>query len=120
MTSTSLRSVTTQGSAGSSSGLAASHPSLSCHDPALTDMLAPDTLSICYGDYPGAAQANAPHPDVHLLDPAVVVSVPLHVGGSASKTLIVFMLCGVVGGLLPLMKHGMRGARPSTFATGQM
>ena len=90
MTSASLRPAATLGSADRSrSGLAVLLPSLSCPDPALADTLAPDALSLCYGHHPGVAPAVAPHPDVHLVQPAAVVPVPLRVGGGASKTLIV-------------------------------
>jgi hypothetical protein len=90
MTSNSMRSAVTLGSSGSSSsGLAASLPSLSCPGPALADTLAPDPLSLCDGNHPGAAPAVAPHPDVHLVEPATVVPVPLRVGRGTSKTPIV-------------------------------
>ncbi len=47
--------------------------------------------SLCDGHpgHPGAAPAVAPHPDVHLVEPAAVALVPLRVGGGASKTPIV-------------------------------
>jgi hypothetical protein len=87
-------------SSGSSSCLAASLPSLTCPDPALADTLAPDPLSLCDGHYPGAAPAVAPHPNVHLIEPAAVAPVPLRVGRGASKTQIVLELglkvCGIV------------------------
>ncbi len=70
----------TLGSAGRSSGLAALLPSLSCPGFALTDTLAPNHLSLCYGHHPGAAPAVAQNPDVHLVEPATVAPVPLHVG----------------------------------------
>ncbi len=91
MTIVSLRSwaAATLGSTGSSSGLAASLPSLSCPGPALPDTLAPDFLSLCDGHHQGVAPAVAPHPDVHLVEPAAVALVPLRVGGGASKTPIV-------------------------------
>ena len=89
MTSTLMRSAVTLGSAGRSSGLAASLPSLCCPGPALADALAPDPLSLCDGHHPGAAPAVAPHPDVHLVEPAAVSPVPLRVGRGASKTPIV-------------------------------
>ncbi len=85
-----MRSAATLHSANSScSCLATSLPSLSCLDPALTDTLAPDPLSLCYGHYPGVAPAVAPHPDVHLIQPAAVAPVPLRVGGGASKASMV-------------------------------
>ena len=89
MTSTLMRSATTLGSAGSSRCLTASLPSLCCPGPALADALAPDPLSLCDGHHPGAAPAVAPHPDVHLVEPAAVAPVPLRVGRGASKTPIV-------------------------------
>ena len=49
-------------------------------DLALADTLAPDPLSLCYGHHPGVAPAVAPHPDVHLVEPAAVSPVPLRVG----------------------------------------
>jgi hypothetical protein len=83
MTSTLMSSAATLGSAGRSSGLAASLPSLCCPGPALrlADTLAPDPLSLCYEHHPGAAPAITPHPDVHLVEPAAVAQVPLRVGG---------------------------------------
>ena len=91
MTKTSLaRSAATLHSANRSlSCLAASLPSLSCLDPALADTLAPDPLSLCYGHHPGVAPAVAPHPDVHLVQPAAVALVPLSVSGGASKASMV-------------------------------
>ncbi len=85
MTNTSLRSAATLGSPCSSSGLTASLPSLSCPDPALADTLAPDPLSLCDGHHPGAAPAVAPHPDVHLVEPAAIAPIQLLVCGGASK-----------------------------------
>ncbi len=91
MTSTLMRSITTLGSAGSCSCLAASLSSPCCPNPVLADTLAPDPLSLGYGQFPGpgAAPAIAPHPDVHLVQPTAVAPVPLRVGGGASKTPIV-------------------------------
>ena len=89
MTSTLMRSASTLGSAGSSRCLTASLPSLCCPGPALADAHAPDPLSLCDGHHPGAAPAVAPHPDVHLVEPAAVAPVPLRVGRGTSKTLIV-------------------------------
>ena len=82
MTKASLaRPAATLGSANRSrSGLAVLLPSLSCPDPAFADTLAPDPLSLCYGHHPGVAPAVAPHPDVHLVEPAAVAPVPLRVG----------------------------------------
>ncbi len=77
------------GSAGRSSGLAASLPSLSCPGPALADTLAPNPLSLCDIHHPGVAPAVAPHPDIHLVEPAAVAPVPSRVGRDASKTPIV-------------------------------
>ncbi len=91
MTSVSLRSAATLGSAGRSSGLAASLPSLSCPGPALAGTLAPDPLSLCQCDehHLEVVPAVAPHPDVHLVEPAAVAPLPLRVGGGASKARIV-------------------------------
>ncbi len=88
MTIVSLRSwaAAILGSPGRSSGLAASLPSLSCPGPDLPDTLAPDPLSLCDGRHQGVAPAVAPHPDVHLVEPAAVAPAPLRVGGGASKT----------------------------------
>jgi hypothetical protein len=121
MTSASLRPAATLGSANCSrSGLAVSLPSLSCPDPALADTLAPDPLSLCYGHHLGVAPAVVPHPDVQLVEPAAVAPVQLRVGGGASKTPIVLEAVWNHGVTVPPMKHRMRGARPSTFSTGQM
>ena len=79
MTSASLRPAATLGSADSSlsrSSLAVSLSSLSCPDPALPDMLVADPLSLCDGHHPGVAPAVAPHPDVHLVEPAAVAPCP--------------------------------------------
>ena len=84
MTSTLMRSATTLGSAGRSRCLTASLPSLCCPGPALADAHAPDPLSLCDGHHPGAAPAVAPHPDVHLVEPAAVAPVPLRVGRAVS------------------------------------
>ncbi len=73
MTSNSMCSASTNGSTGSSSSLAASLPGLSCPDPALADTLAPYPLSLSTGHHPGASPAVAPHPDVHLIEPAAAV-----------------------------------------------
>ena len=90
MTSASLRPAVILSSADRSrSGLAASLPSLCCLDPALADTLAPDPLSLCYGHHPGVAPAVAPHPDIHLVQPATVAPVALSVGRGMSKSLIV-------------------------------
>jgi hypothetical protein len=63
-------------------GLAATLPRLCRPDPALAESLGPDPLRL--GDYDRhhteAAPAVAPHPDVHLVDPATVDSAPLRVG----------------------------------------
>jgi hypothetical protein len=74
MTSHSMRSAATLGSASHSSCLAVSLPGLSCPDPALADTLAPDPLSLSDGHHPspGAAPAVAPHPDVHSIEPVAV------------------------------------------------
>ncbi len=89
MTSTLMSSAATLGNPCSSSGLSALLPSLSCPGPALADTLAPDPLSLGDGYHPGAAPAIAPHPDVHLIEPAAVSPVPLRVCGGTFKTPIV-------------------------------
>ncbi len=72
-----------------SSGLAATLPRLCRPDSALAKPLSPDPLRLVDRHHPGAASAVAPHPDVHLLEPAAVAPVPLRVGGGVSSTLIV-------------------------------
>ncbi len=62
--------------------------SLPCLGPALADTLAPDPLRLCNRGHPGAAPTVAPHPDVHLVEPAAVAQVPLRVCRGASKTLV--------------------------------
>jgi hypothetical protein len=54
-------------------------------------MLAPHPLSLGDRHHAGAAPAVAPHPDLHLVEPAAVSPVPLRVGGgvTVSKTPIV-------------------------------
>ncbi len=79
MTSTLMSSAAALGSAGRSSDLAASLP----------DTLVPDPLSLGDVHHPGAAPAVAPHPDVHLVEPAALAPIPLRVGGGASKMQIV-------------------------------
>ncbi len=68
------------------SGLAATLPRLCRPGPALAEPLGPDPL--CLGDrhHPGAAPAVAPHPDVHLVEPAAVAPVPLRIGRGVSNT----------------------------------
>jgi hypothetical protein len=91
MTSTLMSSAATLGSPCCNSCLTVLLPSLCCPGAALADTLAPDPVSLCDGHHLGAAPAIAPHPDVHLVEPAAVVPVLLRVGGGASesKTLIV-------------------------------
>jgi hypothetical protein len=62
---------------------------VSAAEPALAETLAPYPLSLRDRHHAGAAPAVAPHPDVHLVEPAAVAPVPLRVGGGVSKTLIV-------------------------------
>ncbi len=58
-------------------GLAATLPRLCRPDPALADPLGPDPLRLGYRNHPGPYYAAvAPHPDVHLVEPAAV-TVPL-------------------------------------------
>ncbi len=54
------------------SGLAATIPPLCRPDPSLAETLCPDPLRPGLGDrhHPGATPAVAPHPDVHLVEPA--------------------------------------------------
>ena len=124
MTSDSLCSAAALCSPARSSGLTATLPRLCRPDPALadSDTLPPDPLRLSDGPHPGAAPAVAPHPDVHLVEPAAVAPVPLRVGRGASKALIV---------LEPMRNSGVtvasesyeawnEGSSPSTFATGQM
>ena len=62
-------------------------------DPALAEPLGPDPLRLSNRHHPGAAPAIAPHPDVHLVEPAAVAPVQLRVGGGASSV----KRCGIVG-----------------------
>ena len=84
MTRGSLRSAAALGSACRWSGLNVTLPCLCRPNPALadsdSDTLPPDPLRLSDGHHPGAAPAVAPHPDVHLVQPAAVTSVPLRVG----------------------------------------
>ncbi len=75
----SIRPAAAFGSPCCGSGLAATLPHLCRPVPALAETLAPHPLSL--GDrHAGAAPAVAPHPDVHLVEPAAVAPVPLRVG----------------------------------------
>ena len=76
------------------SGLAATLPRLCRPGPALTEPLGPDPLRLGDRYHPGAAPAVAPHPDVHLVEPAAVAPVPLRVGGGVSNTPIVHDYAG--------------------------
>ena len=89
ITSCSLCSVAALRSPCHSSGLTATLHRLCRPDPALADTLPPDPLCLSDGHHPGAAPAVAPHPDVHLVEPAAVAPVLLRVGGGASKARIV-------------------------------
>ena len=71
------------------SGLAATLPRLCRPGPALAEPLCPDPLRLSNRHHPGAAPAVAPHPDVHLVEPAAVAPIPLRVGGGVSNTPIV-------------------------------
>ncbi len=73
------------------SGLAATPPRLCRPGPALAELVGPDSLRLGDRRHPGAAPgpAIAPHPDVHLVEPAAVAPVPLRVGGGVSNTPIV-------------------------------
>jgi hypothetical protein len=70
-------------------GLAATLPRLCRPGPAFAEPLGPDPLRLSNRHHPGAAPAAVPHPDVHLVEPAAVVPVPLRVGGGVSNTPIV-------------------------------
>ncbi len=85
----SIRPATALGSPRCGSGLAATLPRLCRPEPALAEKFAPYSLSLSDRHHAGAAPAVAPHPDVHLVEPAAVAPVPLRVGGGVSKTLIV-------------------------------
>jgi hypothetical protein len=68
------------------SGHAATLPCLCRPGPALAEPLGPDPLRLGDRHHPWAAPAVAPHPDVHLVEPAAVASVPLPgTGGSPSR-----------------------------------
>ena len=98
MTSGSLCSAASLCSLTRCSGLTATLPRLCRPDPALADTLPPDPLHLNDGKHPGAAPAVAPHPDVHVIEPAAVAPVPLRVSGGASKARIVLepmWNCGV-------------------------
>ncbi len=69
------------------SGLAVTLPRLCRPGSALAEPFGPDPLRLCDRHHPGAAPAAAPHPDVHLVEPADVAPVPLRVGGGVSKVL---------------------------------
>jgi hypothetical protein len=104
------------------SGLAATLPRLCRPGPALAEPLGPDPLRLSNRHHPGAAPAVAPHPDVHLIEPAAVAPVPLRVGGGVSNTLIVLEAVwpGDSGVTVAADEARNEGARPSTLATGQM
>ncbi len=91
--------------------------------PALTEPLGPDPL--CLGDrhHPRAAQAVAPHTDVHLIEPASVAPVPLRVGGGVSNTPIILEAVwdsGVTVATDEERNEGGAAARNRTMATRQM
>ncbi len=71
------------------SGLAATLPGLCGPDPALAETLSPDPLRLRDGHHPSAAPAVAPHPDVHLVEPATVAPVALCICRGISKAWIV-------------------------------
>ena len=85
----SIRPAAAIGSPRCGSGLAATLPRLCRPEPALPETLAPYPLRLRDRHHAGAAPAVAPHPDVHLVEPAAVAPIPLRVGGGASKTPIV-------------------------------
>ncbi len=74
-------------------GLTVTLPRLCRPGPALTEPLCPDPLRLIDRHHPGAAPAVAPHPDVHLIEPAAVAPAPLRVGGGVSNTLISSTSC---------------------------
>ena len=107
---------------GPGSGLAATLPRLCRPGPALAEPLCPDPLRLSNRHHPGEAPAVAPHPDVHLVEPAAVAPVPLRVGRGVSNTPIV--LEAVWDSWVTVAADEARnegpGARPSTLVTGQM
>jgi hypothetical protein len=107
----SIRPATSLGSPNCGRCLAVTLPRLCRPEPTFAETLAPYPLSLRDRHHhdAGAAPAVAPHPDVHLVEPAAVAPVQLRVGGGVSKTLIVLEAvwdCGV-------MKQGMRGRAPA-------
>jgi hypothetical protein len=85
----SIRPAAAFGSPSCGSCLAAMLPCLCSPEPALAETLAPHPLSLGDRHHAGAAPAVAPHPDVHLIEPAAIAPVLLHVGEGVSKKLIV-------------------------------
>ena len=85
----SIRPAVALGSPRCGSGLTATLPRLCRPEPALAETLAPYPLSLGDRHHAGATPAVAPHPDIHLVEPAAVAPVPLRVGGGVSKTPIV-------------------------------
>ena len=85
----SIRSTTALRCPRCGSGHAATLPCLCRPGPALTEQLGPDPLRLGDRHHPGAAPAVAPHPDVHLVEPAAVSPVLLRVSGGVSNTPIV-------------------------------
>jgi hypothetical protein len=49
-------------------------------------LLCPNPLHLSNRHHPGMAPAEAPHPDIHLVEPAAVAPVQLRVGGGVSNT----------------------------------
>ncbi len=68
----SIRPAAALGSPRCGCGLAATLPRLCRPEPALAETLAPYPLSLSDRHHAGAAPAVAPHPDVHLVEPAAV------------------------------------------------
>jgi hypothetical protein len=68
------------------SGLAATLPRFCRPGPAFAEPLGPDPLRFGDRHHPGAASAVAPHPDLHLVEPAAVAPIPLRVGGGVSNS----------------------------------
>ncbi len=102
------------------SGLAVTLLRLCRPGPALADPLGPDPLRIGDRHHPGAAPAVAPHPDVHLVEPAAVAPVPLRVGRAVSYTPVVLEAVWDSGVTIAADEARNEGGGPSTLATGQM
>jgi hypothetical protein len=100
------------------SGLAATLPRLCRPGTALAELLGPDPLRLGDRYHPGPAVA--PHPDVHLVEPAAVAPVPLSVGGGVYNAPIVLEAVWDNGGTVAADEARNEGERPSTLAAGHM